>query len=194
MRSRRLYRGLAAAWAALWLGGCASVPSSDSPGGAAGSPPGPARVLVVPLDAPRPGADEKAARMLASALISQQCTAVLYDRQWRRRHAAGDSTAVEQLAAEIAERGTVDRPLAAQVASASGAGYLLAVSTFAHDQEWDGTTKITRVGVCAWLVDLATGQLWEGRALEKGKGPFSSYEQVRRAAVERLASSIPLPR
>jgi len=179
----------ALACAVALIGGCASTPQDN--GGAGATVGGYGGILLVPLggDRPEAGATVQIAHLMAEAVGGRRYTAMVYN--FDGDYEVGVEDAAETLAEEVAVAGTVNRIHAARLIESLGISHLLVIEAFAHDQRWDGTTKVTRVGVAAWLVDLRAGEIWEGRFEDEGKGLYKGYDYVEKVVVDRLASAIP---
>jgi hypothetical protein len=68
----------------------------------------------------------------------------------------------------------------------------LVVNVYGVDQHWDGSTRVTRVGVEARLIALPSGVLlWAGKIAPGSAGTAGwSFERATRIAVRRLADSL----
>lgn len=75
---------------------------------------------------------------------------------------------------------------------ALGVRRALVVNLYGVDQHWDGTTRVTRVGVEARLIALPSGvQLWAGKIAPGSAGTAGwSFEYATRIAVRKLAESL----
>lgn len=75
---------------------------------------------------------------------------------------------------------------------ALGVSRVLIVGVFGVEQHWEGTARVTRVGVEARLIAVPTGEpLWVGRIAPASAGTTGwSFEYAARAAVRKLAESL----
>jgi hypothetical protein len=75
---------------------------------------------------------------------------------------------------------------------ALGVRRALVVNLYGVDQHWEGTARVTRVGVEARLIALPSGVLlWAGKIAPGSAGTAGwSFEYATRIAVRRLAESL----
>lgn len=76
--------------------------------------------------------------------------------------------------------------------AALGVRRALVVNVYGVDQQWEGTARVTRVGVEARLIALPSGVLlWAGKIAPGSAGTAGwSFEHATRIAVRRLAESL----
>jgi hypothetical protein len=68
----------------------------------------------------------------------------------------------------------------------------LVVSVFGVDQHWEGTARVTRVGVEARLISLPSGDLLWAESLVPASAGMTgwSFEHATRIAVRKLAERL----
>ncbi len=143
-------------------------------------------VVAAPRDPSLVGPAEEARQLVASGVrgrwfnVVDQDTLITLDPEL--------PAILRRAALQILAGQRVEPVIVARLERLHGVGQLLVVDVYRFDQYWGRETKLTRVGVEARLVHLASGRtLWEGRHDPEVTGaPGKGYDTATRRAGEEL--------